>query len=132
MVRRRGLRFARRPAAPVHDEDPLSGVANLFDVSLAFIVAMSVALFSMFGAKSLFDEKSSWTLTHTSADGRMEVVQKDGKQIKVQKVTDRQLSGDGDRLGVAYKLADGKVIYVPEDKAPGAASSAKPAALVAP
>ncbi len=46
----------------------------------------------------------------------MEVVQKDGRQIKVQRVTDKQLSGDGDRLGVAYKLADGRVIYVPESK----------------
>jgi hypothetical protein len=117
VVKRRTLRFARRAAEPVHDEDPLSGVANLFDVSLAFIVAMSVALFSMFGAHSLFDDKASWTLTHTSADGHMEVVQKDGRQIKVQRVTDKQLSGDGDRLGVAYKLADGRVIYVPEAKA---------------
>lgn len=116
-MNRRAPRFSRRPAEPVHDEDPLSGVANLFDVSLAFIVAMSVALFSMFGARSLFDEKADWTLTHTGADGRLEIVQKQGRQIKVQRVTDRKLSGDGDRLGVAYKLADGRVIYVPEGKA---------------
>lgn len=114
---RRGLRFARRRPSPDWDEDPLSGVANLFDISLAFIVAMSVALFSMLGVRNLFDADASWTLTHTAADGRIEVVRKDGREIKVQKVTEKQLSGDGDRLGVAYKLADGRVIYVPEGQA---------------
>jgi hypothetical protein len=104
------------------EEDPLSGVANLFDVSLAFIVALSVALFSMFGARSLFDAQSSWTLTHRAADGSLEVVRKDGREIKVERVTDRQLSGDGDRLGVAYKLADGRVIYVPEAGEKGSAA----------
>ncbi len=43
-----------------------------------------------------------------------EIVTKKGKEIKVQKVTDKRLSGEGERLGTAYKLKDGKVIYVPE------------------
>lgn len=111
------LRFMRQKEQPAWEEDPLSGVANLFDVSLAFIVALSVALFSVFGARNLFDESASWTLTHRAADGALEVVQKEGRDIKVQRVTDQQLSGDGDRLGIAYELADGRVIYVPEDEA---------------
>lgn len=114
---RRHLRFRDPEETGSWDEDPLSGVANLFDVSLAFIVAMSVALFSTLGAKTLFDPDSSWTLTRTGADGRMEVVRKDGRQIKVQKVTDKQLSGDGERLGVAYQLPGGEVVYVPEGEA---------------
>lgn len=116
------LRFMRQKEPPAWEEDPLSGVANLFDVSLAFIVALSVALFSMFGARDLFNEFSSWTLTHRAADGTLEVVQKDGREIKVQRVTDQQLSGDGDRLGVAYELSDGRVIYVPEGGAEGQAA----------
>ncbi len=116
----------RHRSAPAWEEDPLSGVANLFDVSLAFIVALSVALFSMFGARSLFDAQSSWTLTHRAADGSLEVVRKDGREIKVQRVTDQQLSGDGDRLGVAYKLADGRVIYVPEAGAAGGPGRGSP------
>lgn len=108
------LRFMRQKDSPAWEEDPLSGVANLFDLSLAFIVALSVALFSVFGARNLFDESADWTLTHQAADGTLELVQKEGREIKVQRVTDQQLSGDGDRLGVAYKLSDGRVIYVPE------------------
>lgn len=111
------MRFVRRRDEGSWNEDPLSGVANLFDVSLAFIVALILALFSMFSAHDLFSPDSNWTLTRTGADGRMEVVRKQGRQIKVEKVTDRRLSGNGERLGVAYQLPDGRVIYVPEAEA---------------
>lgn len=47
-------------------------------------------------------------------DDRVEIVAKKGKQIKVEKVTDKKLQGEGTRLGTAYRLKDGKVIYVPE------------------
>ena len=114
MNRRRPVRFARRRDDESWQEDPLSGVANLFDISLALIVAMVVALYSMMGAPSLLDPDSSWTMTRTDAQGRMEIVRKDGKQIRVEKVSDRKLSGNGDRLGVAYRLPGGKVVYVPE------------------
>jgi hypothetical protein len=113
-VSRRTLRFVRRRAPGGREEDPLSGVANLFDVSLAFIVALSMALFSLFGARDLYSERTSWTLTRTGADGHLEVIRKKGRQIEVQKVSERELAGEGDRLGVAYRLADGRVIYVPE------------------
>ena len=122
MSRRRPVRFARRRDEGSWQEDPLSGVANLFDISLAFIVAMVVALYSMMGAPSLLDPDSSWTMTRTDAQGRMEIVRKDGKQIRVEKVSDRKLSGNGDRLGVAYRLPGGKVVYVPEAEAAAGAA----------
>jgi hypothetical protein len=98
----RSFRFVRRRAAGGREEDPLSGVANLFDVSLAFIVALSLAVFS---------------LTRSGAEGHLEVIRKKGRQIEVQKVSERELAGEGDRLGIAYRLADGRVIYVPEGSA---------------
>lgn len=119
MSRRRPIRFVRRRDEGSWQEDPLSGVANLFDISLAFIVAMVVALYSMMAGSSFLDPDASWTMTRTAADGRMEIVRKDGRQIRVEKVSDRKLSGDGDRLGVAYRLPDGKVVYVPEEDAAG-------------
>ncbi|MBB5986678.1 DUF2149 domain-containing protein [Sphingobium lignivorans] len=125
MSRRRPVRFVRRRDEGSWQEDPLAGIANLFDVSLAFIVAMVVALYSMMGAPSLLDPASNWTMTRTGADGRMEIIRKDGKQIKVEKVSDRKLSGNGDRLGVAYRLPDGKVVYVPEAEAEGVGGGKK-------
>lgn len=95
-------------------EDPISGVANLFDVSVVFIVSMMIALFMAYNMLDMMDPKSEMTITKKSADGKIEILTKKGKEIKVQKVTDKHLSGEGERLGTAYKLKDGKVIYVPE------------------
>lgn len=94
-------------------EDPISGVANLFDVSVVFIVSMMIALFMAYNMLDLMDPKSEVTITKKTAGG-IEVITKKGKEIKVRKVTDKRLSGEGERLGTAYQLKDGKVIYVPE------------------
>jgi len=119
------LRFARRPSAfrhhapaPGHDEDPLAGIANLFDVSVAFIVALLVALFALFSAGSLLDRDSNVTMIKQGDNGEMEIITKRGPQIKVQKVTDSSMSGEGVRLGTAYRLANGQVVYVPEGETP--------------
>jgi hypothetical protein len=111
-------RTATHGAAPGHDEDPLAGIANLFDVSVAFIVALLIALFALFSAGTLLDPNSNVTLVKQTENGEMEIVTKRGPEIKVQKVTDKTLSGQGTRLGVAYRLANGQVVYVPEGEAP--------------
>jgi len=89
-------------------------VANLFDVSVVFIVSMMIALFMAYNMLDMMDPKSDMTIMKKKSDGSMEIISKKGKEIKVQKVTDKRLSGQGQRLGTAYKLKDGKVIYVPE------------------
>lgn len=95
-------------------EDPISGVANLFDASVVFIVSMMVALFMAYNMLDMLDPKSEMTIVKKTADGKIEMVVKKGREIKVTKVTDRRLSGEGTRLGTAYQLKDGKVVYVPE------------------
>ena len=110
-------RYGSHGPPPGEDEDPLAGVANLFDVSVAFIVALLLALFTLFSAADLLDPQSSTTLVKTNADGSMEIISKTRESIKVQRVTDRTLSGQGMRLGIAYQLPDGQVVYVPEDDA---------------
>jgi hypothetical protein len=109
-----------RHAAGEADDDPLAGIANLFDVSVAFIVALLIALFALFSAGSLLDPGSDVTIVKQSASGEMEIITKKGTQISVQRVTDRNLSGAGTRLGVAYRLPSGQVVYVPEGEAPPA------------
>lgn len=95
-------------------EDPISGVANLFDAGVAFIVSMMIALFMAYNMLDLVNPKSEVTITKKNAAGEMEIITKKGKEIKVQKVTDKTLSGKGIRLGTAYQLKDGRVVYVPE------------------
>ncbi|CAG1770777.1 hypothetical protein BAC3_01318 [uncultured bacterium] len=95
-------------------EDPIAGVANLFDASIVFIVSMMIALFMAYNMMDLLDPNSEVTMTKKTADGKVEMMTKKGKQIKVTKVTDKELAGSGHRLGTAYQLEDGKVVYVPE------------------
>ncbi|MFN7984507.1 MAG: DUF2149 domain-containing protein [Vicinamibacterales bacterium] len=104
----------------VHREDPLGGVANLFDASIVFAVGLMVALIQAFSLTQLLDPNSSFTIIRKDASGQMEIVEKDRKNVKVRKITPEQKSGPGKRLGIAYELPDGSVVYVPEGATPPA------------
>lgn len=111
-------RFLRLPAPEEPaEEDPLSGIANLFDVSVVFIVGLMISLFSIYRMGDLLDPEGSVTMVKTNAAGESEVIVKKGKEIEAYKVTGQQTSGNGERLGTAYRLANGQIIYVPD--APG-------------
>jgi hypothetical protein len=96
------------------ENDPLSGVANLFDIGLVFIVGLIITLFTAYHLQDLFSEKSELTIMKKSENGQMEIITKKGKKIKAVKVTKKRVEGRGERLGIAYRLEDGTMIYVPE------------------
>ena len=108
-------RFLHLPS-PAEDveEDPLSGIANLFDVSVVFIVGLMITLFSVYRIGDLMDSTSEVTMVKTNAQGEREIIVKKGTEITAYKVSGKTASGDGERLGTAYRLANGQVIYVPE------------------
>jgi hypothetical protein len=108
-------RFLHLPAPdePL-DEDPLAGVANLFDVSVVFIVGLMITLFSVYRIGDLMDPNSEVTLVKTNSQGLREVIVKKGTEITAYELTGETLGGDGERLGTAYRLADGQIIYVPD------------------
>ena len=99
------------------EEDPLAGIANLFDVSVVFIVGLMITLFSVYRIGDLVDPNSEVTMVKTNAQGEREIIVKKGTQITAYKVSGKTAAGDGERLGTAYRLADGQIIYVPEDGA---------------
>lgn len=107
-------RFLHLPSPEQEDEDPLAGVANLFDVSVVFIVGLMISLFSVYRMRDLVDPNSEVTMVKTNAQGESEVIVKKGTEIEAYRVTGQQLAGDGERLGTAYRLANGQIIYVPD------------------
>ena len=119
-------KFLRVPPPDEPDEDPLAGIANLFDVSVVFIVGLMISLFSVYRMRDLVDPNTEVTMVKTNAQGESEVIVKKGTQIDAYKVTAQQASGDGERLGTAYRLANGQIIYVPD--APGLGGTPPPAA----
>ena len=96
------------------EEDPLHGLANIFDVSVVFIVGLMITLFSVYRIDDLIDPDSEVTLVKTDADGLSEVIVKRGTEIEAYELTGETLSGNGERLGTAYRMADGRVVYVPD------------------
>ena len=96
------------------EEDPLAGIANLFDVSVVFIVGLMIALFSVYRIGDLVDSKSEVTMVKTNAAGEKEIIVKKGTKITAYKVSGKTTQGNGERLGTAYRLSNGQVIYVPE------------------
>lgn len=107
-------RRRRVDAGDVADDNPLDMVANLFDVATVLAVGLMFALVSAYRLMDLLSPETEVTITKQDSKGNLEVIVKKGKEVKIQKVTDKSLQGQGLRLGVAYKLADGRVIYVPE------------------
>ena len=102
------------PAEEVVEEDPLSGIANLFDVSVVFIVGLMISLFSIYRMSDLVDARSDVTMVKTNAQGEREIIVKKGTKVTAYKVSGKTMAGQGERLGTAYRLANGQVIYVPE------------------
>lgn len=97
------------------ETDPISSMANLFDVSIVFIVALFFALFMAYSTLDLFNPDSELVITKTMPNGEIQIITKKGQEIKIEKVTETSESGRGVKLGTAYKLEDGRVIYIPEE-----------------
>ncbi|MCL1979702.1 MAG: DUF2149 domain-containing protein [Proteobacteria bacterium] len=96
-------------------DDPLSAVANLVDVFLVFIVGLLLSFLSAYHLKDLLDPKSELTMMKQSAAGEMTVISKKGTKIEAVKITKSEAEGRGTRLGVAYRLEDGSMVYLPDE-----------------
>lgn len=96
------------------DDDPTEGVANLFDLGVVFALGFMVAALSAMHLSGAFEAGAKTTITTERPDGSLEVVVKDGQRTVVRRLTKEVGAGDGTRLGTAYRLADGSVVYVPE------------------
>ena len=97
------------------DSDPLAGLSNLFDIAMVFAVALLVALAQRLEMSELLTERDV-TIVKNPGTPEMEIVVKDGAEIKtygVDEVSD-EAGQRGRRVGSAFELEDGTIIYVPD------------------
>ena len=106
----------RRIILDDEDEDPLSGVANLFDVAMVFAVALLVMLVVSYNVPELLDSESDITVVKNPGQPNMQIIIKEGKTLKVLNMTEELAGGQGNRKGTEYRLASGEIIYVPDDE----------------
>ena len=97
------------------DSDPMSVVSNLFDVAMVFAVALMVALVSRFNMTEMFSQED-FTMVKNPGKENMEIITKEGEKINRHTPSDdKDSSGNkGKRVGTAYELENGDIIYVPE------------------
>lgn len=97
------------------DDDPLSSVANLFDAAMVFAVALLLAMASHFHLEDLLQNQEV-TILKNSETTQMEIIRQKGKVIEHSRISQNTIQGEGERLGTAYRLRTGEIIYVPERK----------------
>ena len=95
------------------DDDPVLSLVNLIDVFLVLVAALLLALaghpLNPFSADKL-------TVIRNAGQPDMEVLIKDGQRLERYKAAEGAAGGGqgGVKAGVAYRLADGSMVYVPE------------------
>ena len=93
------------------DSDPISVVSNLFDVAMVFAVALMVALVT-----EVFSQED-FTMVKNPGKENMEIITKEGEKINRYTPSEDQDKKEGKRgkkVGIAYELDNGEIIYVPE------------------
>jgi hypothetical protein len=96
------------------DDDPAAGLLNLFDIWLVFAVSLLVALLTYCRLPEPASSAGEVTVVKNPGRPDMEIIRKKGREVETLKMTNNQLTGEGRRLGTAYRLKSGKVVYVPE------------------
>lgn len=95
--------------------DPLSVIVNLFDVAMVFAVALMVAMVMHMNMTEVFTQED-YTIVKNPGKDNMEIITKEGGKINKYTPSDEQSTDQkkGRRVGIAYELEDGEIIYVPE------------------
>lgn len=112
-----GLRISahRRLLDEQEGDDPLSSVANLFDVAMVFAVALMMALtIRLQSLPAALMPDAEVTAIKEPGSPVMEILHRKGVELERYRISEQTFGGDGEKLGTAYRLKTGEVVYVPE------------------
>lgn len=90
------------------DDDPLASMVNLFDLWIVVVVALIIALLGTNASQNAID--------NTELAGQQDApIPSELQQLPRFQKVDSSLTGRGERLGSAYRLETGEVVYVPDE-----------------
>jgi len=98
-------------------DDPILSVVNLIDVFLVVIAALLVAIGQ--NPANPFTPDDVTVITNPGKPN-MEIVLRQGERVVRYQASGQVGSGDGTKAGVAYRMNDGSMVYVPETPADAA------------
>lgn len=99
-----------------NNDNPLGMLTNLFDVAMVFAVALMVALVAHYNMSEIFS-KEDYTIVKNPGAENMEIIMKEGYKIKKYTPAENEDTSSGSkgrRVGSAYQLENGEIIYIPE------------------
>lgn len=96
------------------DGAPELSLLNLVDLMLVFAVGLMVALVSYYGLRDIMFDKEVVMIVKKPGQQEMEIVVKKPDSIERMRLTEQSLNGEGVRIGTAYRLKSGQIVYVPE------------------
>lgn len=102
----------RRLSHPIHQEDPMSMMGNLFDIALLIGIGLLIMALSSFGLNDLLTNADT-TIVKNPGKSNMEIVTRKGGKITHLKQTGQQTEGPGTAVGTVYRLQSGEMIWVP-------------------
>ncbi|KAB0609663.1 DUF2149 domain-containing protein [Castellaniella defragrans] len=102
--------------AETEADDPILSVVNLIDIFLVVIAALLIGMASNPVMQAM--TRQDVTVVTDAGKPTMEMIVKQGERIERFKSTGQAGQGEGTKAGVAYRMKDGSVVYVPEAGAP--------------
>ena len=97
------------------DFDPRETLVNLFDVAMVFAVALMVAFVIRSQITELLTSEDV-TFVKNAGKPDMEIIVKKDNKVTRYKSEKSTGTGRGERVGIAYRLESGEIIYVPEEE----------------
>lgn len=121
MTRRRSLLRGGGLGGDSDDMDPMGFLINLFDVALVFALALMIALVSNLRMADMLTSKD-FTVVKNPGQPNMEIITREGGKVTRYVGQERQAetganpsARQGQRVGTAYRLESGEIIYVPDE-----------------
>ena len=98
------------------NDDPILSVVNLSDIFLVVIAALLITV----AQNPMINPFNKQDVTVITDPGKptMEIMMKKGEKVERFKANGSIGTGDGEKAGVAYKMKDGSIVYVPEATTP--------------
>jgi hypothetical protein len=103
----------RRLLNPIHHEDPMATMGNLFDIAILMGVGLLIMALSSFGLRDLLSNADT-TIVKNPGKPDMEIITRKGGKITRLQQTGQQAEGPGTPVGTVYRLQSGEMVWVPD------------------
>jgi len=105
------MRKKKRKWDETEEDDPGAGLLNLFDVWIAFAAALLLAMISYISISATAPQAGKTSAKDAASLEAIELAKMKLERFRQSRDT---AGGEGQRLGTAYRLKSGEVIYVPD------------------